>query len=95
MRYFTICKFKERSERLGQKCLTPRNKKKLMKIAFLIFVYFGLFLGVASAPIVYSFLKNETEVFLTFVPRSFFFEISEDPDFWTFVYSRVCSKPDS
>ena len=27
--------------------------------------------GVASAPIVYSFLKNETKVFLTFVPHSF------------------------
>ncbi|TVS99879.1 hypothetical protein FNV40_11985 [Enterococcus durans] len=26
--------------------------------------------GVASAPTVYSFLKNETKVFLTFVPRS-------------------------
>ena len=24
-----------------------------------------------------------TEVFLTFVPRFFFFEISEKPDFWT------------
>ncbi|QED58953.1 hypothetical protein FUT28_03435 [Enterococcus durans] len=30
-------------KRLGQKCLTPRNKKKLMKIAFQIFVDFGLF----------------------------------------------------
>ncbi len=30
-------------ERLGQKCLTPRNKKKLTKIAFQIFVNFGLF----------------------------------------------------
>ncbi|MZM02156.1 hypothetical protein GT986_09195 [Bifidobacterium pseudocatenulatum] len=29
--------------RLGQKCLTPRNKKKLTKIAFQIFVNFGLF----------------------------------------------------
>ena len=27
--------------------------------------------GVASAPTVYSFLKNETKVFLTFVPLSF------------------------
>ncbi|MDU1850583.1 MAG: hypothetical protein E6783_10485, partial [Enterococcus durans] len=26
--------------------------------------------GVASAPTVYSFLKHETKVFLTFVPRS-------------------------
>ena len=26
--------------------------------------------GVASAPTVYSFLKNETKVFFTFVPRS-------------------------
>ncbi|HFM9166506.1 TPA: hypothetical protein ACH6DF_002856, partial [Enterococcus faecium] len=26
--------------------------------------------GVASAPTVYSFLKNETKVFLTFVPLS-------------------------
>ncbi|WP_338390734.1 hypothetical protein [Enterococcus durans] len=30
-------------KRLGQKCLTPRNKKKLTKIAFQIFVNFGLF----------------------------------------------------
>ena len=30
-------------ERLGQKCLTPRNKKKFTKIAFQIFVNFGLF----------------------------------------------------
>ncbi|HCB26912.1 MAG TPA: DUF3788 domain-containing protein, partial [Enterococcus sp.] len=29
--------------RLGQKCLTPRNKKKLTKIAFQIFVNFSLF----------------------------------------------------
>ncbi|MDU1850745.1 MAG: DUF3788 domain-containing protein, partial [Enterococcus durans] len=29
--------------RLGQKCLTPRNKKKLTKIVFQIFVNFGLF----------------------------------------------------
>ena len=29
--------------RLGQKCLTPRNKKKFTKIAFQIFVNFGLF----------------------------------------------------
>ncbi|RCA09987.1 hypothetical protein EA71_02491 [Enterococcus durans] len=43
-----------------------------MKIAFQIFVNFGLFLGVASAPTVYSFLKRGTKVFLTFVPRSFF-----------------------
>ncbi|MDB1656724.1 DUF3788 domain-containing protein, partial [Enterococcus durans] len=28
-------------ERQGQKCLTPRNKKKLTKIAFQIFVNFG------------------------------------------------------
>ncbi|MBE9886667.1 hypothetical protein G8B50_02960 [Enterococcus durans] len=28
---------------MGQKCLTPRNKKKLTKIAFQIFVNFGLF----------------------------------------------------
>ncbi|TKN20952.1 hypothetical protein DVW83_00645 [Enterococcus sp. VV15] len=32
-----------RKKRLGQKCLTPRNKKKLTKIAFQIFVDFGLF----------------------------------------------------
>ena len=30
-------------ERLGQKCLTPRNKPKFTKIAFQIFVNFGLF----------------------------------------------------
>ncbi|TVS99517.1 hypothetical protein FNV40_12325, partial [Enterococcus durans] len=28
---------------LGQKCLTPRNKKKFTKITFQIFVNFGLF----------------------------------------------------
>ncbi|MCJ2171092.1 DUF3788 domain-containing protein, partial [Enterococcus durans] len=28
----------EEKTRLGQKCLTPRNKKKLTKIAFQIFV---------------------------------------------------------
>ncbi|HCB27191.1 MAG TPA: DUF3788 domain-containing protein, partial [Enterococcus sp.] len=28
---------------MGQKCLTPRNKKKSTKIAFQIFVDFGLF----------------------------------------------------
>ncbi|MBE9886695.1 hypothetical protein G8B50_03100 [Enterococcus durans] len=28
---------------MGQKCLTPRNKKKFTKIAFQIFVNFGLF----------------------------------------------------
>ncbi|PQD34683.1 DUF3788 domain-containing protein, partial [Enterococcus durans] len=28
----------------GQKCLTPRNKPKFTKIAFQIFVNFGLFL---------------------------------------------------
>nr|WP_115235294.1 hypothetical protein [Enterococcus durans] len=30
-------------KRLGQKCLTPKNKKKFTKIAFQIFVNFGLF----------------------------------------------------
>ncbi|MFS0986048.1 hypothetical protein [Enterococcus durans] len=33
----------ERRTRLGQKCLTPRNKKKFTKITFQIFVNFGLF----------------------------------------------------
>ncbi|KAA9178533.1 hypothetical protein F6X86_08510 [Enterococcus durans] len=32
-----------RKKRLGQKCLTPINKKKLAKTAFQIFVNFGLF----------------------------------------------------
>ncbi|EGP5166845.1 hypothetical protein DSH74_13550 [Enterococcus faecium] len=32
-----------RKERLGQKRLTPRNKKEFMKIAFQIFVNFSLF----------------------------------------------------
>ncbi|PEH43887.1 hypothetical protein CRM96_02130 [Enterococcus durans] len=31
------------TKRLGQKCLTPRNKKKFTKIAFQIFGNFGLF----------------------------------------------------
>ncbi|MBE8847853.1 hypothetical protein G9440_06770 [Enterococcus durans] len=30
-------------KRLGQKCLTPRNKPKFTKIVFQIFVNFGLF----------------------------------------------------
>ena len=34
---------KLRTERLGQKGLTPRNKKKFTEIAFQIFVDFGLF----------------------------------------------------
>ncbi|TVS99781.1 hypothetical protein FNV40_12045 [Enterococcus durans] len=33
----------KRKTRLGQKCLTPRNKKKFTEIAFQIFVDFGLF----------------------------------------------------
>ncbi|AKX86110.1 hypothetical protein LIU_02900 [Enterococcus durans] len=36
-------KIKWEKARLGQKCLTPRNKKKLTKIVFQIFVNFGLF----------------------------------------------------
>ena len=35
--------FYDQDLRLGQKCLTPRNKKKLTKIAVQIFVNFGLF----------------------------------------------------
>ncbi|KAA9177759.1 hypothetical protein F6X86_10920 [Enterococcus durans] len=38
--------------------------------------------GFVSAPTVYSFLKNEIKVFLTFVPRStrfFRLNISSDP----------------
>ncbi|MCA6743566.1 hypothetical protein LGV83_11710 [Enterococcus durans] len=41
--------------------------------------------GVASAPTVYSFLKNETKVFLTFVPRSSFLSCS----FCLFGYFKV------
>ncbi|NJE63602.1 hypothetical protein E0L10_05460 [Enterococcus durans] len=33
----------QKKTRLGQKCLIPRNKKKFIKIAFQIFVNFGLF----------------------------------------------------
>ncbi|KAA9185490.1 hypothetical protein EGW35_02455 [Enterococcus durans] len=32
-----------KKKRLGQKCLTPRNKPKFTKIIFQIFVNFGLF----------------------------------------------------
>ena len=39
----TLSKNHSRETRLGQKCLTPRNKKKLTKVAFQIFVNFGLF----------------------------------------------------
>ncbi|TBX35077.1 hypothetical protein EUZ95_02435 [Enterococcus durans] len=35
--------FQQDRQRLGQKCLTPRNKKKFTKIAFQIFVNFSLF----------------------------------------------------
>ncbi len=37
--------------------------------------------GVASAPTVYSELESVTKLIFSFVPRSFFFEISEKPDF--------------
>ncbi|ASV96485.1 hypothetical protein CJZ72_13545 [Enterococcus durans] len=50
MKKFTKCfiinllnKKKVFYKRLGQKCLTPRNKKKLTKSAFQIFVDFGFF----------------------------------------------------
>ncbi|MBT9719700.1 hypothetical protein EUZ95_13240 [Enterococcus durans] len=59
-------------KRLGQKCLTPRNKPKFTKIAFQIFVNFGLFpKELLLLPPSIHFLKNETKVFHTFVPRSF------------------------
>ncbi|OOL71691.1 hypothetical protein B1P91_06195 [Enterococcus faecium] len=72
-------------KRLGQKRLTPRNKKEFTKIAFQIFVNFSLFPkellllppfiriseGVASASAVYTCLERGTKVFFTFVPRSF------------------------
>ncbi|AKX87096.1 hypothetical protein LIU_12310 [Enterococcus durans] len=75
----------ERKTRLGQKCLTPRNKKKLTKIVFQIFVNFGLFpKELLFAPTVYSELESVAKLIFSFVPRSFFFfEISEKPDFWT------------
>ncbi|RSL35538.1 hypothetical protein B7758_12875 [Enterococcus durans] len=38
-----LTKSPNKQKRLGQKCLTPRNKKKFTKIAFQIFVNFGLF----------------------------------------------------
>ncbi|EJY47950.1 hypothetical protein HMPREF1348_00136 [Enterococcus faecium 505] len=59
-------------KRLGQKRLTPRNKKKFTKIAFQIFVNFSLFpKEFASASAVYTCLERETKEFFTFVPRSF------------------------
>ncbi|EJY44608.1 hypothetical protein HMPREF1348_01854 [Enterococcus faecium 505] len=55
--------------RLGQKRLTPRNKKKFTKIAFQIFREFQLISeGVASASAVYTCLERETKVFLYFCP---------------------------
>ena len=42
-----------------------------MKIAFQIFVHFFLFLGVTSAPTVYSELESVTKLIFSFVPRSY------------------------
>ncbi len=50
---------------------TTENKPKSTGIASQFLWIFAYFLGVASAPTVYPFLKNGTEVFLTFVPPSF------------------------
>ncbi|HFJ7923956.1 TPA: hypothetical protein ACGVXL_000031 [Enterococcus faecium] len=59
-------------KRLGQKRLTPRNKKEFTKIAFSNFCEFQLISeGVASASAVYTCLERETKVFFTFAPRSF------------------------
>ncbi|EMS74790.1 hypothetical protein H318_12354 [Enterococcus durans IPLA 655] len=59
---------------MGQKCLTPRNKKKLTKIVFQIFVNFGLFpKELLFAPTVYSELESVAKLIFSFVPRSFFF----------------------
>ena len=64
-------KLKEgRKKRLGQKRLTPRNKKKLKKIAFKFCEFQLISEGVASASAVYTCLERETKVFFTFVPRS-------------------------
>ncbi|ASV95935.1 hypothetical protein GUJ86_05740 [Enterococcus durans] len=56
--------------RLGQKCLTPRNKKKFTKIAFQIFVNFGLFpkellllppfIRESVAKLIFSFVTRST-----------------------------------
>ncbi|MCJ2169702.1 hypothetical protein NE248_03135 [Enterococcus durans] len=58
---------------MGQKCLTPRNKKKLTKIAFSNFCEFRLISeGVTSAPTVYSELESVAKLIFSFVPRSIF-----------------------
>lgn len=49
---------------------TTENKPKSTGIASQFLWIFAYFLGVASAPTVYPFLKNETKMSLTFVPRS-------------------------
>ncbi|WP_240112060.1 hypothetical protein, partial [Enterococcus durans] len=55
--------------RLGQKCLTPRNKKKLTKIAFQIFVNFGLF--PKELLLLPPFIRESVaKLIFTFVPRS-------------------------
>ncbi|RXE81135.1 hypothetical protein EIA52_02970 [Enterococcus durans] len=58
---------------MGQKCLTPRNKKKSTKITFQIFVNFGLFpKELLLPPTVYSELESVAKLIFSFVLRSFF-----------------------
>ncbi|MBX9040191.1 hypothetical protein ACOX9L_07625 [Enterococcus durans] len=58
------------AKRLGQKCLTPRNKKKLTKIAFQIFVNFGLFKK--ELLLLPPFIRESVaKLIFSFVPRSF------------------------
>ncbi|MZI69304.1 hypothetical protein GT487_06000, partial [Enterococcus durans] len=56
--------------RLGQKCLTPRNKKKFTKNAFQIFVNFGLFPKelLLLPPFIRESVAN---LIFRFVPHSF------------------------
>ncbi|NJE62740.1 hypothetical protein EGW35_04370 [Enterococcus durans] len=58
-------------KRLGQKCLTPRNKPKFTKIAFHIFVNFGLFKK--ELLLLPPFIRESVaKLIFTFVPHSFF-----------------------
>ncbi|MZI73083.1 hypothetical protein GT473_11850 [Enterococcus durans] len=55
---------------MGQKCLTPRNKPKFTKIAFQIFVNFGLFPKelLLLPP---SIRESVANLIFRFVPHSF------------------------
>ncbi|MBX9041976.1 hypothetical protein HCG95_12325 [Enterococcus durans] len=59
------CAFFNFEGRLGQKCLTPRNKKRFTKIAFQIFMNFGLFpKDLLLLPPFIRFLRTRQKCFL-------------------------------